>query len=101
MYLRILTAVAILSLSNTALANNSDIWKCVDKSTLTAEQPCLAKTIEENTKNTAFFDQLANKDFTENRDVMATVTYFPKKNLIEVKSLASKLPPQPVLVARR
>ena len=102
MYQRILTAVAVLSLNQAAFANNNaDIWKCVDASTLQAENNCVAKTIAKNADNKEFFNQLANKDFAVKRNAMATVTYFPKKNLIEVKSLESNLPPKQVLVAKR
>lgn len=86
----LLTAVAALSISYSASATEkSDIWKCVDNKTLNAEQSCLTKTFEKNS-DSEFFQELAFKDFSANRDAFATVTYFPKKNLIEVKSLEEK-----------
>ena len=107
MYKRILAVVTVLSLSQTAFANNSqangnDIWQCVDSKTLQAENTCVADTMGKNIDNQAFFNQLANKDFSTKRDVFATVTYFPKRQLIEVKSIEFKTPePAPLLVAKR
>ncbi len=86
MFKRMLVAVAVLSLSQQAMANKAEIWNCVDNATLNADQQCVAKTIAKNTE-TEFFAQLANKEFTPTRDAFATITLFPERNLIEVKSL--------------
>ena len=88
----ILAVVATVAVSQSAFAGNDiegneKIWQCVDKTTLAADQTCVAATIAKNNDNAEFFNQLANQTFETKHDALATVTYFPKRNLIKVKSL--------------
>jgi uncharacterized protein YjiK len=99
MYKRILIAVTVLSFSQVALAEKSEIFKCVDKATLIAEQNCVANTIEKNSNSSDFYAQLAEQEFSPSRDAMASITHFPKKNLIAVKSLEAKS--EAILLANR
>ena len=87
MYKTILTAVAILSCSSTAFAEKAELFNCVDIKTLQAEPNCVESTIAGNNDSDEFFLQLTHKEFPPKADAFATVTYFPNKNLIEVKSL--------------
>ena len=87
---KILAVVAVAAFSQSALAEKAKIWSCVDNTTLTADQQCVAATIAQNNDNQAFFEQLANQSFETKRDAFATITHFPKQQLIEVKSLESK-----------
>ncbi|REL27320.1 hypothetical protein DXX93_12600 [Thalassotalea euphylliae] len=91
----IVAVVATVVVSQSAVAGNDvegndKIWQCVDKTTLAADQACVAATIAQNHDNAEFFNQLANQTFETKRDALATVTYFPKRSLIEVKSLEDK-----------
>ena len=87
MYKSILTAVTVLSFSNAAFAEKTEIFNCVDAKTLQAEPNCVMNTIAGNEDNNELFLQLAHKEFPPKRDAFATVTYFPERNLIEVKSI--------------
>ncbi|GHF93682.1 hypothetical protein [Thalassotalea marina] len=89
MYKSILAAVAVLSFSQAAVAEKSEIFNCVDKSTMTFEQQCVAKTLEKHTVDNKFFDQLANKKYEPKQDAFAKLTFYPKENLITVVSLES------------
>lgn len=97
MYKLIIIAVAILSF-NAGAADKADIWKCVNNKTLSAEQNCLNKTFEQNS-DSEFFKELEYMDFSKNKDAFATISYFPKKQLIEVKSLEDKA--EKLLAAKR
>lgn len=92
MYKRILTVVAALSFNQIAVAdnvgeNNSDVFKCIDAKTLSVKEDCVANTFANNIESQEFFTQLAYQADQPNSDAFATITYFPKRNLIEVKSL--------------
>ncbi|REL24395.1 hypothetical protein [Thalassotalea euphylliae] len=96
----ILAVVATVAVSQSAIAGNDKIWNCVDNETLAADQACVAATIAQNSDNAEFFNQLANQTFETKRDALATVTHFPKRQLIEVKSLEDKAS-DVILVSRR
>lgn len=87
MYKSILAAVAVLSFSQTAMAEKSEIFNCVNKSTMTFEQQCVTKTLDKHTIDIDFFKQLANKKYHPKQDAFAKVTFYPKENLITVVSL--------------
>lgn len=102
MYKSILTAVTILSVSPAVLADNSEVWKCVNPTTLEAKESCLATTFEAGIDNDKFFKQLPAFSVQPKHDAFATVTYFPSKGLIEVKSLEGKSKnSESVLIASR
>jgi len=102
MYKSILAAVTILSVSPVVMADNSDVWKCVNPTTLEAKESCLARTFEADIDNDKFFNQLPAFSVQPKHDAFATVTYFPNKNLIEVKSLeGNSKNSEAVLIASR
>lgn len=90
MYKRLLVAVTVLGFSQAALADRADVWDCIDKSTLAANENCVASTFEKNSQQNDFFAQLAEKKVVPEQDAFATITYFPEQNLIVVKSLEAR-----------
>lgn len=89
MYKKILAAVTILSISYASqAAERSEIWSCVDSSTMAVKANCVTKTMDSHT-NDAFFQQLAQKRFEPQNDALASITLYPKQNLIVVQSLES------------
>lgn len=87
-----LTLVAVLSFSQVAVANdseqkNSEIFKCIDSKTLIAQEDCVANTFAKKLKSQDFFNQLSYQADQPSGDAFATITYYPKQKLIEVKSL--------------
>ena len=99
MYKTILAAVTILSFSQVAqAADKSEIWQCMDAATKSVKESCLVNTIEQHTSvaNKDFFDLLAKQSFTTKTDAMASVTFFPEQQWIQVKSIE---PAKDVLIA--
>jgi hypothetical protein len=88
MYKSILAAVTVLSLSSFAQADQNRIWDCVNTSTLKADQTCVAENFEVNSFNTEFFNDLAYKDFSGNKEVYASIVLDQNKNLITIKPIA-------------
>jgi|GEM_PF-1605839 len=87
MYKQILTMAALLSMSQVAIADNSEIFKCIDSRSLEIQEECVADTLSKNSPNNDFYAQIAEKKYESNIDAFATITYYPKLNLIEVVSL--------------
>lgn len=100
MYKRILAAVTMLSFSQMALADvdRAEIFQCMKKSTMSVKENCMMKTIAKHTKHDDFFTRLALQPMKSKQDAFATVTRFPEKKLIVVKSLEPK--PKVLIAAR-
>jgi len=90
MFKRMLTMTAILSFSQVVTAEQAEIFKCIDSTSLKIQEECVASTLENNSVNDEFYSQLEAKSYTSDSDAFASITYYPKLNLIEVKSIESK-----------
>ncbi|WP_076419146.1 hypothetical protein [Colwellia sp. UCD-KL20] len=90
MYKRMLTMVAVLSFSQVAVADKAEIFKCIDSKSLTVQEECVANTFAEDSFNDNFYSQIAEKAYEPSNDAFASITYYPKLNLIEVKSMETK-----------
>lgn len=97
MYKNILAAVAVLSFSQAASAEKTEIFNCINKSKMTFEQQCVAKTLEKHSIDHEFYRQLAKKRYESTQDAFAKITFYPKDKLITVVSLESA--EQPLLLA--
>lgn len=87
----ILAVVTVLSFSQAAMAERAEILKCVDSSTMTMNEQCVAQTFDKHSlKNDDFFNKLTQQQFEKQHDAFAKITHFPDLNLIEVKSLESR-----------
>ncbi len=87
MYKCILTVLTALSFNQFAHADQERIWDCVDPSTLKSDQSCVANNFEVNAFNTEFFNELAYRDFTNEQDAFASITFHRDKNIITIKAL--------------
>ncbi|WP_441002552.1 hypothetical protein [Pseudocolwellia agarivorans] len=87
MFKRMLTMAAILSFSQVAVADKAEIFKCIDSESLNIQEECVANTLEENGFNDKFYSQLETKTYEATNDAFASITYYPKLNIIEVKSI--------------
>lgn len=87
MYKGILIAVAVFSFSQLAQADQDKIWDCVDSTTLKSDQSCVAKNFEVNAFNTEFFNELAYKDFVQDRGAFASIILAKDKKSITIKPL--------------
>ena len=91
-----LLALAALSVSPLFIAGEavaserSDIWSCVDASTLEIKEDCMMDVIDTHT-NDSFYSQFKETTFVPKSDAFATITHFPEQNLIVVKSLEAKI----------
>lgn len=90
MYKLIIVAISTLSFSQAALAERAEIFNCLEKSTMSVNESCMVKTIEQQTEKNHFFQELALKKVVNEKSAFATVSYYPKKNLIVVKSLEER-----------
>jgi hypothetical protein len=90
MYKRMLTMVAVFSFSQVAVADKSEIFNCIDSKSLTIQEECVANTIAQDSFNDDFYAQIAEQTYEPTTDALSSITYFPKLNLIEVKSLEAK-----------
>lgn len=92
MYKSMLIMAFALSFTQVAVADNvevkrSEIFKCIDSKSLTVQEDCVAHTIAKNNTNKDFYSQIADKEYQPSTNAFATITYYPKLNLIEVISL--------------
>ena len=90
MYKSILVGISVLSFSQVALAERSEIFNCLDKSTIAVKESCMVSTIEKHTARNAFFDILAEKKVLTEKNAFAVIKHYPKENLTVVKSLEDK-----------
>mgnify|MGYP000232478573 FL=1 len=90
MYKKMLIMFTALSVSHVALAEKEEIFNCIDATSLTIQEDCVADTFEKNSFNDNFYSQIAEKNYETKNDAFATITYYPKLNLIEVKSMESR-----------
>lgn len=90
MYKRMLTMVAILSFSQVAVADKSEIFKCIDSKSLNIQEECVSNTFAKDSFNENFYAEIENKVYEPSIEAFASITYYPKLNLIEVKSLEPK-----------
>lgn len=90
MYKSILVGISVLSFSQVVLAERSEIFSCLDKSTIVVKESCMVSTIEKHTARNAFFDTLAEKNVITEKDAFAVIKYYPKENLTVVKSIEDK-----------
>lgn len=86
----ILVGVCLLGFNQSALANKAEILNCVDKTTMEVKERCMVNAIEKHTLHNNFFNQLADKKVVAEKPAMATITYYPEKQLIVVKSLEER-----------
>ena len=86
----IIVAISALTFSQVALAERAEIFNCLEKSTMSANESCMVKTIEKETQKNHFFQELALKKVVNEKAAFATVSHYPKKNLIVVKSLEER-----------
>ncbi len=91
MFKRMLTMAAILSFSQVAVADKAEIFKCIDSESLNIQEECVANTLEENGFSDKFYSQLETKTYEATNDAFASITYYPKLNIIEVKSIEPKV----------
>ena len=90
MYKVMLTMVSVLSFSQIAVADNSEVFKCIDSTSLIIQEECVENTFAKNSANDDFFAQIAEQHYESSNDAIASITYFPTLNLIKVKSLEPK-----------
>ena len=90
MFKSIIVGVTFLSFSQVAIAERAEIFNCLEKSTMAVNESCMVKTIEKYTDQNGFFLELAQKKVVTEKDAFATVTHYPEKQLIVVKSLEEK-----------
>lgn len=95
----LLVAVSILGINQVASAENAEVLKCIDKKSMTFESSCVAKTFDKHIKQDQFFAHLAKKKIESTQHAFATVTLYPKDNLIAVRSLEAS--EKPILLANR
>lgn len=82
-----------LGFTQSAYADKSEVLSCINHETMQFIGNCTEKIIEKHTFNNNFFTQLADKKITTENDAMATITYYPEKQLIVVKSLEEQHKP--------
>ncbi|MEO9508367.1 MAG: hypothetical protein ABJG28_04210, partial [Nonlabens ulvanivorans] len=87
---RLLPMVAIVSFSQFSMADQTDIFKCIDATSLDVKEECVASTFEDNSFENNFFNELSTKTYEPTNDALASITFYPKLNLIEVKSVEIK-----------
>ncbi|MDO7083381.1 hypothetical protein WNY51_05885 [Pseudocolwellia sp. AS88] len=91
MFKRMLTMAAILSFSQVAVAEKTEIFKCIDAASLNIQEECVANTLEQSSLNNDFYSELETKTYESTNDAFASITYYPKLNIIEVKSIEPKI----------
>lgn len=83
----IIVTISALTFSHVALAERAEIFNCLEESTMSVNESCMVKTIEQETEKNYFFQELALKKVVKEKAAFATVSHYPKQNLIVVKSL--------------
>lgn len=90
MYKVMLTMVSVVSFSQMAVADNSEIFKCIDSTSLIIHEECVENTFAKSGVNENFFARVAEQHYESTNDALASITYFPTLNLIKIRSLEPK-----------